>query len=334
MWLFLSKRFPSRDRMSMLAFGLSFVLLLLLAACGGTTEQPKTKEEAAASEENSGGESKTRTIRHVMGNTPIPAEPKRIVVLDNAALDNLLALGVTPVGAASVASFDEPFPSYLKGTEGIAKIGTIEQPNLEEIMRLKPDLIIGTKVEHEAIYDKLAKIAPTIFIENVGTAWKENLRLHAEAIGKKEEGEKLIAAYEQRIEQFRSRLGNRTIEIALLRPRMDHVRVYLTDSFSGIIAHEAGLARPESQAERGQQHVAMTEEQIADLDADVILIFGREEEMGFFNEKILTNPIWKTLKAVKNQKVFYVSPETWLSGHGIQAANLMLDDLEQFILVP
>jgi iron complex transport system substrate-binding protein len=41
-----------------------------------------------------------RTIKHAMGSTEIKAQPKRVVVLDVGELDNVVSLGVRPVGVA------------------------------------------------------------------------------------------------------------------------------------------------------------------------------------------------------------------------------------------
>ena len=41
-------------------------------------------------------------------------------------------------------------------------VGARKQPNLEEISKLKPDLIIADSNRHKGIYKDLNKIAPTI----------------------------------------------------------------------------------------------------------------------------------------------------------------------------
>lgn len=47
----------------------------------------------------------------------------------------------------------------------------------------------------------------------------------------------------------------------------------------------------------------------------------------------LESPLWQTLGAVKNGHVIDVNDGTWIAGLCIQAANLVLDDL-QAILAP
>ena len=65
-------------------------------------------------------------------------------------------------------------------------------------MALKPDLIVSAKVRHEALYDKLSKIAPTVFSETTGAIWKDNVRLVGQALGKEELAETRIKEYEER----------------------------------------------------------------------------------------------------------------------------------------
>src|SRR3546814_5080714 len=111
-----------------------------------------------------------------MGSTEVPAEPERVVVLDSSFLDASLALGVTPV-AATEAIAGSGMPAYLgDAVADMEVVGLIEEPNLEAIAAQRPDLILGAKVRHEALYEELSGIAPTVFTESSGTNWKEGLR--------------------------------------------------------------------------------------------------------------------------------------------------------------
>src|SRR3546814_4786581 len=74
-------------------------------------------------------------------------------------------------------------------------VGLIEEPNLEAIAAQRPDLILGAKVRHEALYEELSGIAPTVFTESSGTNWKEGLAVTADALGATDEAERLLAEY-------------------------------------------------------------------------------------------------------------------------------------------
>ncbi len=315
------------------------VWMLVLAACGnaGTsnggaaTESPAAATEAPESKQEvtSDGAGDTRTIKDTYGEVQVPANPQKVVVLDIGALDNVLELGIKPIGAPSILAAGDPYPAYLNGTDGIENIGSVNEPNLEAIDALKPDLIIGNKDTHDAIHGQLTQIAPTVFVETLGVTWKKNLLLHAEAVNKQEEGQKLLDAYQQRVESVRTALtGKDGKEVSLFRPRADKIQVYLKETFAGTIMEDAGVARPAAQQDAGFSK-DVTEEQIADLEGDVILWFNREPDAF---AKLEQSALWATLKGVQNGAVHPVDWEYWLSGLGIQAVNKVVDDLNTFVV--
>ena len=158
------------------------------------------------------------------------------------AFDNLLALGVKPIGATAIF-LDKPFMEYLGSqVNGVKKVGTIDQPNLEAITAQKPDLIIGAKDLHEAIYSKLSQIAPTVFTETFFEDLEGRLTLHALAVGKSEKAKSVIADYESKVSKFKALNLNK--EVSVLRGRSSHVTIYLAKSWSGSLVEEVGLQRP------------------------------------------------------------------------------------------
>ena len=72
--------------------------------------------------------------------TPSHAAAKRVVALEYDALENLVTLGVRPVGAADLRGFRQFVAVGLPG--GITDVGLRGEPSIERIARLKPDLII------------------------------------------------------------------------------------------------------------------------------------------------------------------------------------------------
>lgn len=180
----------------------------VLAACGGGPDEasdPTTTTAAAG--ETAAAADFPRTVDHAMGRTEIPARPERVVVLDTGELDSAIALGVVPVGAVR-APVEEGFLEYLStDTAATELVGTIDDVNLEAVAALRPDLILSSALRHEDLYDELSAIAPTVFTETVGDVWKENLALHAEALGLEDEADELVAAYDERTADIAARLA-------------------------------------------------------------------------------------------------------------------------------
>jgi iron complex transport system substrate-binding protein len=273
----------------------------------------------------------TRIIKHAMGETAVPISPQRVVVLDSGELDAAVALGVTPIGAFTLFEGDD-FMSYLQDKlEGVQPVGTIGEPNLEAIAALKPDLILSNKTRHEDIYDKLSAIAPTVFAEAVGAVWKDNFKLYAEALGKQEQGEKVIGDYNARLASFKQRMGDRlNTQVSVLRVVEDGVRIIQQRMYIGVILKDAGLARPPlQQADDRFQLVSF--EQIPEMDGDVIFVsyFGKNDAA---YQQLLAQPLWQANQAVAAGKAFPVNDDTWQTGLGFVSANLVIDDLEKYLL--
>lgn len=149
--------------------GVSFILIFMLVmiGCGGQSgnETSGASNEAANEQaaENSGtvtepeaAGSEARVVKHAMGETPIEGTPKRIVTLYQGATDVAVALGVTPVGVVESWT-QQPMYEYLRDDlKDVPFVGTETQPNLEEIAKLQPDLIIASKLRHEKVYEQLS----------------------------------------------------------------------------------------------------------------------------------------------------------------------------------
>ncbi|CAG7645823.1 putative siderophore-binding lipoprotein YfiY [Paenibacillus allorhizosphaerae] len=310
---------------------LAVVMLLSvwLTACGSSQGNPSPSAGAAQSAGKSEG---THKVKHAMGESDVPSNPKRVVILTNEGTEALLSLGVKPVGA--VKSFTgNPWFDHLKADlEGVQVLGEESQPNLELIASLKPDLIIGNKMRQEKIYDQLKAIAPTVFSETLRGEWKNNFNLYAEALGKKQEGEKVIAAFDKRIEDFKQKAGDKIKQekVAVVRFMGGKTRYYYGDMFSGVIFKQIGFPRSDPKSDE-KSFEDISKERLTELEAaDKIFYFTYETGDGKGTkqeQEWLNDPIWKNIKAVKNNKLVKVNDVTWNTAGGVKAANLMLDDL-------
>ncbi|MEU7104748.1 iron-siderophore ABC transporter substrate-binding protein [Streptomyces sp. NPDC046215] len=297
-----------------------------LAACGGDGEKDDESKPAASAD------GFPRSITHAMGTTEIKKKPRRVVVLDTGELDDVTMLGIKPVGAVSPHMKTEGgFPAYLGDKIKDTKdVGPMAEPNIERIMSLKPDLILSSKVRHAKVYDKLKGIAPTVFTETTGAPWKDNLKVHAKALGLEKEAATAMDAYEKRAkalgEEIKKKNDGTMPTASVVRFVAGPTRLYQKQSFSGIVLSDIGLRRPESQ-DVDEPMLEVSPEQIDKADADLVFVTVADDPKKTQQGAVQENPLWKGLEAVKNDKVVQVPDETWMSGIGIQAANRVLDDI-------
>lgn len=323
--------FRRKYSFSLLAIILSIVLILV--GCGNQS----SKEASSESNGTESAEQKTETenvreITHAMGTTTIEGTPKKIVTLYQGATDAAVAFGVKPVGAVESWA-EQPVYNYLKeDLEGVQIVGQEIQPNLEEISKLKPDLIIASKLRHEEIYEQLSAIAPTVAHETV-FEFKGTVELMGQAMNQEEKAKEILSDWDNRVADFQSKIKDKMgdkwpLHASVLNFREDHARMYVT-GFAGSILTELGFKGPKNLPDEGQDILKLTDKEgISQMNADVFYIFMEDNEAVKKTYGEWTNhPLWKNLDAVKANQVYEVQEIVWNLGGGIKAANLMLDDL-------
>ncbi len=278
--------------------------------------------------------SEAHLVQHLLGKTWVSAHPHRIIALGNPALEAALALNIQPVGAAPWVGAGNPgnFPAYIPNLakENIIYLGDVNQPSLEKILFLQPDLILGNFVEHRGIYKQLSQIAPTVLFDLMRTTWQEVFRGYGQALGKAEEAENVINYYEKRVTKFKQVMGDRlTTKVSVVRFLPNEVRLYMKASFCGTILQDLSLARPSSQ-DRQKWKESISLEAIPRADGDVLFL-ARGDSHSRLYKKFTSNPLWQKLGAVKSQKVYQVNYEYWIGGSGPLAANFIVDDLFKYL---
>jgi len=311
-----------------LALLLSLVLISLLAACGKSAAETPSPEPSPT-------QNAARTITHAMGSTPITGTPQRIVVLTTQGTETLLELGIQPVGAVK-SWIGNPWYDHIKDRmNGVQVVGDETQPNMELIASLKPDLILGTKVRQEKIYDQLTAIAPTVFTENLGDSMLENFELYTKALNKEAEGKAVLDQFNKLIADTKAKLGDKTkLQISMARFQPDKVRVYLKQNFAGVVLEKLGFARPESQNKK-EFTLDIVKEQLPMLDGDVLFYFTSDRDGATAATDLakswFKDPLAQNMNVVKSNRIFNVDEAIWNSAGGMMAAKLLVKDIEKIV---
>jgi len=270
-----------------------------------------------------------RTVKHALGETKLEKKPSRVVVLDSGELDDVLALGITPVGMATTAG-QNGVPSYLAGkAQGIKTVGGVSELNLEAIAALKPDLILGSKLRANDLYDKLSAIAPTVFSIRPGFPWKENFLLIADSVGDETKATELLNDYQKRADEVKTKVHG-TPTISLVRFRPGEIRLYGNLSFIGVILKDVGLPRPKIQDVQDLA-VVVSQENIGKADGDWIFYSSYGKPDATAENTVVNGNLWKSLPAVKAGHVARVDDEIWFLGLGPLGAMDVLTDLEKLL---
>jgi iron complex transport system substrate-binding protein len=300
----------------------------LLAGCGNANSDTSGHTSGKNAAKPATGASFPRTITHDKGATEIPARPQRIVALDNSLVDAVVLLKGPLVGGISSYRDLKGFPPYLgAAVKNTTEVGPLESPDLEAIAALKPDLIVSATIRHDAIYDELSKIAPTVFVKTTGPQWQQNITLLGRTIGAEAQAAKSLAAYKERAkivgDEINAKAGKPTISV--VRFLDGPTRLMQKATFIGSILKDAGLARPKSQ-DVEDFALEVGEEQIRQADGDHIFVTSFSGGNAA-KERFERNPLWKQLDGVKAGNVHDVPDEIWMTSVSVQGAQIVLDNL-------
>lgn len=311
----------SRDltvsRRLLLTGSLSAALLAGLSACSSSAAPVMGTDEAA----DAAPADFPVTVTHKYGDTVIPTEPRRVVVVGYTEQDILLALGVTPIATREWYG-DQPYAVWPWATPklGEAKPEVITAPDklpLEQIAALTPDLIVGTNAGlTEEDYASLTKIAPTI--ANSGKygsdwfePWPDQTLLVGRALGRE-------AAAQQLVDGLRKRFADEAAAhpqfagvpaIFLQAPYYEGSAIAYQDGLSTEFLTDLGFVVPKAldafTTDDAQAYIPV--EKLDVLDAGRVLIWATENDQA--RTELEKNKLFGQLEAVKTGRSLYTGGE-------------------------
>ncbi|MEJ8306278.1 ABC transporter substrate-binding protein [Saccharibacillus sacchari] len=331
----------------------ALIFMLLLSACGGNSAPGETSANAvgetttAAKSDDSAtsAASGVKTVENELGQTEIPAEPKRIVSVNME--DMLLALDVPLVLATPVARQD-----YLNGKlteQGTEIVPLTETVNYEAILAAQPDLIVASAQLDPEMHEQLQKIAPTIAFGR--SDWRGSLPKLAAALGLEDRAQTILTGHEDLIAETKAKvaayIGSGETS-AFLRVQESDMRLFFpsvlndSDPYAGYVGLAyAGLgltASPEvlklQQENADKQNVPISQENLPDITADRLFVValsedGSEEGLQKTYDQLNAleqGKIWQAVPAVKANHVYLLNMKNWLID-GPNAEVLKMNDL-------
>jgi iron complex transport system substrate-binding protein len=276
----------------------------LLAACHtGPTDQAADSAPAASTASTAAaGSSATPggveqgafpvTIKDSFGSTTITSEPTRIVALGANDADNLLSLGVVPVGMTKVSwggnghGTTDWFDARLKqlgGTQPKLLDDTDSIP-MDEIAALSPDLIVATNDGFtKQQYDTLSKIAPVVAYPGAAwvTTWQQTLKMDGEAVGRPQLAAKVAASTEADIAKAAAAhpqiKGKSFVFAALSADDLSSIPFYTPQDQRPRLLTELGMVNAPSVvklAKAGQFYGTISAERGSSLASDVLITYA------------------------------------------------------------
>lgn len=267
------------------------VLLFIASACSGNTTE---KNSSTAKEP------KKETITYQSENGPIevPAHPKRVVVLSSFA-GHVMALGVNLVGVDSWSKMNPRFQDKLKNVEAVT------DEDIEKIMELKPDLIIG--LSNIKNVDKLSKIAPTVTYTYGKVDYLTQFLEIGKLLNKEKEAKAWIDDFKQRAqkagEEIKAKIGeNATVSVIESFDKQLYVFGNNWGRGTEILYQEMKLKMPKKVEEMALKpgYYALSPEALPEFAGDYLIVSKNPDADNSFQQ----TETYKNIPAVKNGHVF------------------------------
>lgn len=315
-------------------FGKSLIivsLIALLSACGGQPAAPdKAASGSSASTEAAGSAKKSGA------DTATSVDPKsKIASMSIHMTNNLLALGIKPVGSAIGGGVGDFLPHVADLLKGVAKLGVVGNSDMEAVLALKPDYIFIDEHFGGEERAKLEKIAPVVSTNLDEGTWRDQLNRVAKVVGRVKEAETFIKDYDAKTERVKkliaSELGEGAKAMAI-RVSAKEIRVQSTGRPLGPIMFQDLKLKPAGGVEKipaQEPYAVISKEVLPDYDADAIfLIVNNDDNAKKVYGELEKNPLWKNLKAVKNNHVYTLDGQKWLDYSSL-GQSMAMDDAEK-----
>lgn len=167
---------------------------ILLAGCG-TTENAGSSAASGAS---------AITITDDRGESvTLDGPATKVVALEWNTVENLVALGVMPIGVADIEGYGDWVKSESLD-DSVTDVGQRGEPSIDAIAGLAPDLVVTTTDLSESAIAQIEEIAPLIVVRGADASngigqMEKNLNTIATATGTEDEAETLLADFEAKI---------------------------------------------------------------------------------------------------------------------------------------
>ncbi|MEN9206104.1 MAG: ABC transporter substrate-binding protein [Thermostichales cyanobacterium DRC_bins_46] len=245
-----------------------------------------------------------------IGQAKAQTTPARVVALTTLSADLIYRLAPSTLIGIPNATLLDRDPRFAQ----LPRVGLGNVPNLEQIVALKPDWVVGASGFHTTLAERLQTFGIPSYLTRVNR-WQdlgEMIRILASTL--KVDPAALLAAYSRVEPQSLPSPAPKTLLLVGTQPLLSPNQ----DSWAGDVLRRWGAenvtATLQSQGQfRG--YVTLAPEKVLQINPEIILLVNPEatDPQAYFQSR----PFWRQLQAVHNQRVhifdYYgiVNPGSW-----------------------
>lgn len=275
--------------------------LMVLSGCSWTADTPTavTQETSTRTEIDKTGTSVT-----------MPSHPKRVVILNTANIDMYLAVEGTIVGRMDAASLSGDLKDKVKD---IPSVGNTYNPDVEKIISLNPDLVIGMNIaNHIKLREALTSANIPLYINDLDSFEDVNrsLQLFGELTNHEDISKKEIENIDQTFTMYKEKIKDKPHpKTLLLLGTPGNLNVSTDRSFSGKLLDSLGANNIGKNIGGEAPYVPLSLEFVQEQNPERIIFVVMYPDPSIkesFVKEMQSNPAWQHVQAVKTDQIHYV----------------------------
>lgn len=308
---------------------LALCLVFTLTGCRGEqTEQVGTAVDQPG---------EVRMIHDDLGrDVAVPDQPQRVLAMNASITETVYQLGVVPIGKVSEYIIEHPETKDLPG------ISFENNPNIEMVNKLEPDLIIAHAKNHAQILESLEATGAAVVCIDPQAAEDQllgRIDLIGETLNREQEAADYVGKIEEGAEKLREKLVASPVKTAIfIQGGGQDIRAAQSFCFWGSLLNNLGIENIvplKAGGGAGAGFISFDMETIVAKNPDAIFVLqpgfrsgagegqgqgqgqGQNQDKSISPEELLTkyqnDPMWQYLPAVQNNRL-YIVPENIAPG--------------------
>ncbi|MDG4863829.1 iron-siderophore ABC transporter substrate-binding protein [Streptomyces sp. T-3] len=294
---------------------------LTLTSCGTTEPAADSKKKTSEAITLTDGTGTKVTLKD--------GPAKKVVGTEWNVVENLVSLGVDPVGVADVKGY-KTWDTIVPLKNEPKDVGTRGEPSMDSIASLSPDLILATTDLPASAVKQMRKIAPVLTVNPADAAdpigqMTENLDLVAQATGTTEQADKLKKQFDAKLAEGKKALEKAGLDGAeyafadgYLVSNQVQIRPFTSGSLIGGVNEKLGLKN--AWKVEGDKKYGLGSTDVEGLtklgDKVHFAHIGNKDDKSStpFTGVLTKNAVWKSLPFVKAGNVHQLPDGIWMFG--------------------
>jgi len=243
--------------------------------------------------------------------------PRKVVVLNSSNLELFIAAGGKPSAYGESGSMPGYLQQYLRD---LPSVGTAQNPDLEKIVSMQPDLVIGMNFPfHSALKPSLRRAGIPLAVFNVQNRADliRKMEIFGTITGKPRQAAARIGEINAAIEKARKTVGQGSRKVLVVFGTPESFSMALPASFIGEMVELAGGLNVAPKSAKGGSGMMngfapISMEYVTMANPDIILVITHNNATQIEGSDLLGKlPAWNSLQAVRNQRVYNLPFETY-----------------------